>query len=39
MERGCFEERPQPCRTGQALRLVENDIAALRHCAIALGLR
>jgi hypothetical protein len=39
MERGCFEERPQPCRTGQALRLVENDIAALRHSAIILSLQ
>jgi hypothetical protein len=38
-ERGCVEDQPQPCRTGHALRLVEDDTAALRNSAMVLSLR
>jgi hypothetical protein len=38
-ERGCVEDQPQPSRTVQALRLVEDDTAALRHSAMVLSLR
>jgi hypothetical protein len=38
-ERGCVEDQPQPSRPVHALRLVEDDTAALRRSAIVLSLR
>jgi hypothetical protein len=38
-ERGCVEDQSQPYCTVQALRLVEDDPAALRHSAVVSRLR